>query len=67
MVGESKDGKKVVVNNLSKWLFGVPGARGNLTITKAGDYIQLPGNTPEEAVKLIENILEERTKEGESK
>ena len=67
MEGESKDGKKIVVNNLSKWLFGVPGARGHLTITKAGDYIQLPGNTPEEAVKLIEDILEERTKEGESK
>lgn len=67
MVGESKEGKKIVVNNLSKWLFGVPGARGNLTITRAGDYIQLPGNTPDEAVELIETILMERTKEGPSK
>lgn len=67
MVGESKEGKKIVVNNLSKWLFGVPGARGNLTITRVGDYIQLPGNTPDEAVELIETILMERAKEGPSK
>ena len=67
MVGESKEGKKIAVNNLSKWLFGVPGTRGNLTITRAGDYIQLPGNTPDEAVELIETILMERGKEGPSK
>lgn len=67
MVGESKEGKKIAVNNLSKWLFGVPGARGNLTITRAGDYIQLPSNTPDEAVELIETILKERSKEGHSK
>ena len=67
MVGESKEGKKIVVNNLSKWLFGVPGARGNLTITRDGDYIQLPVNTPDDAVELIETILMEREKEGPSK
>ena len=67
MVGKSKEGKKIVVNNLSKWLFGVPGARGNLTITRAGDYIQLPGNTPDEAVELIESILQERTMDAHSK
>lgn len=67
MVGESKEGKKIAVNNLSKWLFGIPGARGNLTITRRGDYIQLPGNTPDEAVELIETILKERENEGPSK
>lgn len=67
MVGESKEGKKIAVNNLSKWLFGVPGVRGNLAITRAGDYIQLPGNTPDEAVELIETILMERAKDGPSK
>lgn len=67
MVGESKEGKKIAVNNLSKWLFGVPGARGNLTMTRAGDYIQLPGNTPDEAVELIESILQERTMDAHSK
>lgn len=67
MVGESKEGKKIAVNNLSKWLFGVPGARGNLTITRAGDYIQLPGNTPDEAVELIESILQDRTMNEHSK
>ena len=65
--GESKDGKKIIVNNLSKWLFGVPGARGNLTVTRAGGYIQLPGNTPEDTVELIKTILMEKAKEGPSK
>lgn len=67
MVGESKEGKKIPVNNLSKWLFGVPGARGNLTITRAGDYIQLPGNTPDEAIELIETLMMEKTREGQDK
>ena len=67
MVGESSEGKKIIVNNLSKWLFGVPGARGNLTITRAGDCIQLPSNTPDEAVKLIESILHERIVNSQSK
>ena len=60
MVGESKEGKKIVVNNLSKWLFGVPGARGYLTITRAKDYIQLPKNTPEDVENLIEDVLKEK-------
>lgn len=67
MVGESNEGKKIAVNNLSKWLFGVPGAKGYLTITRAGDYIQLPGNTPDEAVELIETILREKSKGEHSK
>lgn len=67
MVGESKEGKKIQVNNLSKWLFGVPGARGNLTITRAGDYIQLPGNTPDEAIELIESLMIEKSKDEQSK
>ena len=67
MVGESNEGKKIAVNNLSKWLFGVPGAKGYLTITRSGDYIQLPGNTPDEAVELIETILREKSKGEHSK
>ena len=60
MTGESKEGKKIVVNNLSKWLFGVPGARGKLTITRSGNCIQLPKNTPDETVKLIEDVIYEK-------
>ena len=67
MAGISKDGKKIPVNNLSKWLFGVPGARGYLTVTRCGDYIQLPSNTPEEVVDLIEDVLKERNQEGPSR
>ncbi|MBQ2938431.1 MAG: hypothetical protein IJE05_06120 [Clostridia bacterium] len=67
MSGISKDGKKIPVNNLSKWLFGVPGARGYLTVTKCGDYIQLPSNTPEEVVELIVDVLNERKQEEPSR
>lgn len=63
--GVSKDGKKIPINNLSKWLFGVPGARGHLTVTKAGDCVQLPSNTPDETVELIKGILKERKIEDE--
>lgn len=63
MCGESNDGKKIPVNNLSKWLFGVPGAKGNLTVTRSGDYIQLPGNTPDEAINLIENVMMKKDKD----
>lgn len=67
MDGISKEGKKIPINNLSKWLFGVPGTKGNLTITRSGDYIQLPGNTPDEAVELIKSILQERTMNAHSR
>ena len=67
MVGVSKEGKKIVVNNLSKWLFGVPGARGNLIIIGADGYIRLPSSTPYEAVELIVSILQERTMDAHSK
>lgn len=60
MVGESKDGKPIHVNNLSKWLFGVPGARGNMSVTRSGDRILLPWNTPQEAIELIEEIILEK-------
>lgn len=40
---------------MSKWLFGVPGAKGFLTVTRSGDYIQLPGNTPEEVIEFTIN------------
>lgn len=59
MKGISQDGKEIKVDNLSKWLFGVPGRRGHLTINKQGNYIQMPTNTPKEAVNLIEGVLKQ--------
>lgn len=59
MVGESKEGKKIPVNNLSKWLFGVPGAKGKLIVRRNG-YICLPNNTPSEVEKIIEESLADR-------
>ena len=61
MVGKSKEGQKITVNNLSKWLFGVPEAKGNLYVTRSGFDIQLPCNTPDEAIKLIEGLLSQQS------
>lgn len=60
MKGESKEGKPIYVNNLSKWLFGVPGARGNMSTTRSGECIFLPLNTPQETIDLIEEIVLEK-------
>lgn len=65
LTGTGKDGKPIAINNLSKWLFGVPGTRGYLTITKNGNYIQLPSNTPDETIDLVKGVLIERDKTQE--
>lgn len=62
LTGTGKNEKPIAIDNLSKWLFGVPKAKGHLTITKNGNYIQLPSNTPDEAVDLIKDVLIERKK-----
>jgi len=59
---DPKTGNPIAVNNLSRWFFGVPGARGHLKYNYQRDCIQLPGNTPDEAVELIEFILNTKEK-----
>lgn len=56
MMGIGEDGETFIVNNLADWLFGVPGAYGNLQI-EGKKFIALPPQTPEFAKKLIEHIL----------
>ncbi len=56
MLGVRKDGKTFVVDNLKDWLFGVPGAHGNLQMM-GNDTITFPPQTPKFAVDMVEEIL----------
>ena len=58
MTGKDKDGKPIVVDNLKDWLFGVPGAHGNLQMMGSA-AVTLPPQTPEFAVNLIENAFKD--------
>ena len=58
MKGISKDEKEIIVDNLKDWLFGVPGAHGNLQIM--GDTaIAFPPQTPKFAIDLVKQTLRE--------
>lgn len=56
MTGIGKDGKHFVVDNLKDWLFGVPGAHGNLKVVGTNAVV-LPPQTPEFAINLIKQVL----------
>ena len=53
----NKDGKQIPVDNLSKWLFGVPGQKGHIIISKHDGKIIFPNNTPQEAIEIVNNAL----------
>ncbi len=57
--GMDKQGKPIKIDNLSKWLFGVPGRRGELRVTDEDTYteISLPVNTPVRACAIIAEAL----------
>lgn len=52
-----KDGNKIPINNISKWLFGVPGKRGYLYFNPRRNDIYLPSNTPSKVIDIILDIL----------
>lgn len=58
MIGKSKDGKTFVVNNLQDWLFGVPGAYGNLNMMGT-NAVTFPPQTPKFAIDLVEKAFKE--------
>ena len=56
MTGTTKNGRKLEVDNLKDWLFGVPGTYGNMKMI--GDTaIAFPPQTPEFAVNLIRKAI----------
>ena len=58
MTGIGKDGKPFTVDNLKDWMFGVPGARGNLQM-KGISQITFPPQTPQFAVEVVEQAFRE--------
>lgn len=56
MTGIGKDGKPFIVDNLKDWLFGVPGAHGNLQLM-GNTAVTFPPQTPKFAVELIEEAF----------
>ncbi len=56
MTGVGKNGKPFVVDNLKDWLFGVPGAHGNLQMMGTA-AVTLPPQTPKIAVEMIEQVM----------
>lgn len=57
MTGKDENGNPIVVDNLKDWLFGVPGAHGNLRITKGNNAVVFPPQTPQFAVEILEQTL----------
>lgn len=57
MTGKAKNGYIIPVDNLKNWLFGVPGAHGNLKLTKR-NQLQLPPQTPDFAVNLVKDTIQ---------
>lgn len=58
MTGIGKDGEPFVVDNLKDWLFGVPGAHGNLQMMGTVAVI-FPPQTPKFAIDLIEQTFKD--------
>lgn len=56
MIGIGKDGKPFIVDNLKDWLFGVPGAHGNLQMMGTTAVI-FPPQTPKFAIDLIKQAF----------
>lgn len=57
MMGKDEKGNLIVVDNLKDWMFGVPGAHGNLRITKENATVAFPPQTPKFAVEVIDQTF----------
>ncbi len=56
MTGIGRDGKTFIVDNMKDWLFGVPGARGNLQMMGTS-AITFPPQTPQIVVEMLEQVI----------
>lgn len=53
--GQSKEGKKIEVNTVGRWLFGVPGYEGHIRIVAENDKVLL--NYPKESPKVVHELI----------
>lgn len=58
--GQDKDGKKIAVNTLGRWLFGVPGFDGNIRISTENEkvVIHYPKAAPQDVHDLLSKLKE---------
>jgi hypothetical protein len=58
--GQDKEGKKIAINTVGRWLFGVPGYEGHIRVVPANDKVVLyyPKESPEVVHKLIASLKE---------
>ncbi len=55
--GVDIEGKKIAVNTVGRWLFGVPGFRGHVRIVPQGNTINV--YYPEQAPQIVHDLLYE--------
>jgi len=53
--GKSKEGEKIKVNTVGRWLFGVPGYEGHIRIVSENDTVLL--NYPKESPKVVHELV----------
>jgi len=61
MTVETQEGKKIEVNTLGKWAFGVPGYAGHLMFEGFNPdqiVVHYPKNSPKELLELLEKAVE---------
>jgi len=58
--GESNDGKKIAVDTVGRWLFGVPGYEGHIRVVPADDKVLLyyPKESPKVVHELVSSLKE---------
>lgn len=58
--GQDKNGKKIAVNTVGRWLFGVPGFDGNIRISTENEkvLIHYPKEAPQEVHDLLSKLKE---------
>jgi hypothetical protein len=53
--GQSKEGKKIAVNTVGRWLFGVPGYEGHLRVAGIEDKVLL--YYPKKSLKVVHELV----------
>jgi hypothetical protein len=53
--GESNDGKKIAVDTVGRWLFGVPGYEGHIRIVSGDNQVLL--YYPKESPKIVHELI----------
>lgn len=57
--GKSDNGNIIQINNLGRWLFGVPGYKGNAIFNEYDGFVYLSNETPE----IIDEMIKRKCKE----